>query len=83
MKGVLIMNITPVQGSNVKPEAVKDAPKQQVNPVKPQNVRKKDTTFISEKAKDLAAKLSGTQFAEEAKESTVVKAKEEMTKSIL
>jgi hypothetical protein len=55
-------------------------PKEVVTPTK--TTKKADTAIVSEKAKDLAALKSGTQFAEEAKESIIAKNKEALQNSI-
>ena len=73
------MGIAPVQEVSVA-EVATAAPKHEKTSVQPQAEQRKDTAIISEKGKDMAAKLSGKTFAEEAKESPAVEAREEQAK---
>ena len=67
------MTVSPVKHGWTLPQAVSAAPKQESPAAaKP----KKDTLVLSEKAKDLAAKLAGKGLAEEANESMSAKAME-------
>ena len=67
------MTVSPVRHDVPVQQGVSVAPKP-ANAVAPQP--KKDSLFLSEKAKDLAARIAGKGFAEEAKESPAAKAME-------
>ena len=68
------MTVSPVKHDAFAPQSAPQAPKvsSPATAVQP----KKDTLYLSEKAKDLAAQIAGKGFAEEAKESPTAKAME-------
>jgi len=78
------MQITPAAPPKVSPEVVPAVPKQDAKPVKA-NVQppKKDTVELSQKAKDLAAQMSGKTMQEEAKESPGIETQEEQAQQAL
>ncbi|MCX6137094.1 MAG: hypothetical protein NTV54_06330 [Ignavibacteriales bacterium] len=69
------MTISPVQAYAAHP--VQAAPQPKAVEEITQPAAKKDTAFISEKAKDLAAQASGKTEQEETKESPAVEQREE------
>jgi hypothetical protein len=74
------MQISAVSPQNAAVPAAQAAPKAGPAPVQVQSAPTKDAAFISQKAKDMAAQLSGKTQQEEAKESPVVEANEEQGK---
>ena len=75
------MQINPIQQNSGIADVAKAAPKHAEASVQPHVAPKKDTAYISQAAKDLAAQLSGKTAQEEATESPVVEAREEQGKS--
>ena len=75
------MQINPVGSQVAAQAATKAAPQPPPTPPQQTEVKAKDTAVISQKAKDLAAQLSGKTAQEEAKESPVVEMNEEQSKS--
>lgn len=72
------MQITPAAPQNVTPQVAPAVPKQDAKPVEaPVQPPKKDTVVLSQKAKDLAAQMSGKTVQEEAKESPGIEMQEE------
>ena len=68
------MTVNPVKHDVIVPQSAPQGPKfsSPATAVPP----KKDSLYLSEKAKDLAAQIAGKGFAEEAKESPTAKAVE-------
>jgi hypothetical protein len=70
------MQINPIVPPNAAAPAVKVEPKAKAAPVQAPVAPKQDTLFLSQKAKDMAAQLSGKTMQEENKESPVVETTE-------
>jgi hypothetical protein len=70
------MNVDPVNQKNVTVEASQVVIKQEKTPAQAPQPKKQDDVILSETAKDMAAKLSGTTASEEARESAVAKSQE-------
>ena len=79
------MQITPPAApQNVTPQVAPAVPKQDAKPVEaPVQPPKKDTVVLSQKAKDLAAQMSGKTVQEEAKESPGIEMQEEQAQQAL
>ena len=78
------MQITPAAPQNVTPQVAPDVPKQHAKPVEAHvQPPKKDTVELSQKAKDLAAQMSGKTMQEEAKESPGIEIQEEQAQQAL
>ncbi len=75
------MQINPTSPQAPVQPAAQAAPKAPPPAAQPAQVKAKDTAFLSQKAKDLAAQLSGKTMQEEAKESPVVEMNEEASKA--
>jgi hypothetical protein len=74
------MQINPVSPQVAAQPAAQAAPQAPPAPEQQVAAKAKDSAFISQKAKDLAAQLSGKTMQEEAKESPVVEMNEEQNK---
>jgi hypothetical protein len=78
------MQITPAAPPKVTPEVAPAVPKQEAKPVEAHvQPPKKDTVELSQKAKDLAAQMSGKTMQEEAKESPGIETQEEQAQQAL
>ncbi|MGD0626456.1 MAG: hypothetical protein ABSB32_17280 [Thermodesulfobacteriota bacterium] len=78
------MSITPAAVQNVTPQVAPAVRKQHAKPVEaPAQPPKKDTVVLSQRAKDLAAQMSGKTVQEEAKESPGIETQEEQAQQVL
>ena len=74
------MQIDPVSPQNAVVPTAQAAPKAAVAPVEVQAAPRQDSAYLSQKAKDLAAQMSGKTMQEEARESPAVESNEEQAK---
>jgi hypothetical protein len=74
------MQINPVSPQVAAQPAAQAAPQAPPPAAQQTSAKAKDSLFLSQKAKDLAAQLSGKMMQEEAKESPVVEMNEEASK---
>jgi len=75
------MQINPVSPQVAAQPAAQSAPTAAPTAVEQKSATAKDSAILSQKAKDLAAQLSGKTMQEEARESPVVEMNEEQGKS--